>query len=378
MECKFIQHGIAISYDNVIKPCCAWKSSPDWKKNNQYTNINIESWHQNKEVIDQYNLLTQNIWPTGCVECKKVESQGRFDSIRGNGNNGYKHYDNDDITLEIRPGNTCNFACQTCWPEASSRVAQYQHRAGLIDIKNLSNTRIENFDFLLPVTNRIKDVVLLGGEPFYDKSCLNFLKWAEEHLTANIMMFTNGSAIDFDFLNNYPGKLTVIFSLDAIGRPAEYIRYGTEWNTVLDNYKKVKLLFNVSVRVNITCSVYNYIHIKELINFLCEDWPDVVTFGAPNQEYLLESVIPVPMRADIIASLNSAVDTITNTEIESGQKSNAINAITSFISNLKTQEWNHSDYKYFCDFVKKMDTVKNIRHGDYCNFLSQLLQQQIT
>ena len=28
----------------------------------------------------------------------------------------------DDITLEIRPGNTCNFACQTCWPEASSRV----------------------------------------------------------------------------------------------------------------------------------------------------------------------------------------------------------------------------------------------------------------
>jgi hypothetical protein len=84
------------------------------------------------------------------------------------------------------------------------------------------------------------------------------------------------------------------------------------------------------------------------------------------------------MRANIIASLNSAVDTITNTEIELGQKSNAINAITSFISNLKTQEWNQSNYKYFCDFVKKMDAVKNIHHGDYCNFLSQLLQQQIT
>jgi molybdenum cofactor biosynthesis enzyme MoaA len=374
MECKFIKHGIALSYDQIIKPCCAWTISDTWKDNNNYQTVDLTNWHQSPQVLEQRRILDDGQWPKDCIKCEKMEAQGRGDSMRGNGNQAYSHYKNDDITLEIRPGNTCNFACQTCWPQASSRVAQYYNQAGLIDIKNLNSNRMNNFDFLLPITDRIKDVVLLGGEPFYDKSCINFLQWAHQHLTSNLMMFTNGSVIDLNFLKNYSGKLTLIFSLDAVGRAAEYIRYGTKWQQILTNYLTVKSMDNVDVRVNITCSIYNYIHIEKLIEFLCQDWPSVVTFGVSFQEFLTETSVPETLRNEIMQSLERTVDLLKSAQIPTDQKSNAVNAVASIINNLKTVPVDVENHAKFINFVEKMDRVKQIRASDYCDFLGRLQQ----
>lgn len=377
MECKFFQHGIAISYDQVLKPCCEWQLSPEWSQKNYFDLVDISTWHQSDGVQQSRKQLQSGQWPNSCANCKKIESQGRADSMRGNGNHAYAHYQADDITLEIRPGNTCNFACQTCWPEASSRVAQYHSRAGLIDIDNLNSNRLDNYDFLLPIAKRIKNVVLLGGEPFYDKACLKFLSWAQQNLTSHIMLFTNGSSIDFDFLKNYPGKITVIFSLDAVGKPAEYVRYGTVWNEVWQNYQSVRSLEHVEVRVNITCSVYNYSHMETLIDLLCQDWPSVVTFGTPWPDYLKESSIPLNLRPRIIDSLLRSIAQIKLTQIEAGQQTNATNAIESVVKNLQNLEYNRDNHQQLAKFILSMDQVKGAKAADYCDFLSAL-QQEIT
>ena len=319
-------------------------------------------------------MLEKNQWPTACGPCKNIEAQGREDSMRGNGNHSYADYKDDDITLEIRPGSVCNFACQTCWPEASSRVAQYHHQANIIDIKSVDSKSIDNFDFLKPISHRIRDVILLGGEPFYDKSCKKFISWARENLSANLMMFTNGSEIDFDFLTQYSGKLTLIFSLDAMGRAAEYVRYGTDWDQVLKNYQQVRNLKNVEVRVNITCSVYNYTYLEQLIEFLCQDWPDLVTFGAPLALHFLESVVPLESRPELIESLQRAVNCIDQANIESRQKSNAINAINANIHNLQNGEWSKDNHTTLCDFIERMDRVKNISLQDCCPEIYNILQ----
>ena len=374
MECKFIKHGIALSYDQIVKPCCEWRLDPDWRQQNHIANIDLSTWHRSAQVIKNQIMLENNQWPTACAKCDQHESQGRGDSIRENGNQAYSKYADDDITLEIRPGSVCNFACQTCWPAASTRVAEFHSRAGLIDIDSVDSTSLNNFNFLLPIAARIRDVILLGGEPFYDKSCLKFLSWAQENIKANIVMFTNGSKIDFNFLKSYPGKLTLVFSIDAIGKPAEYIRYGTDWPTVIKNYLAVKELPNIDVRVNITCSVYNYLYIEEVIKLLCLDWPSVVSFGSPHQSYLLESAIPIEHRRDMIDSLERAITIIKQTAIESGQKSNAINALTANITNLKSTPWSEDDYKRLCDFIARMDQVKNIKIADYCVEFSEALK----
>ena len=372
MECKFFQHGIAISYDQVLKPCCEWQLTPEWSQQNHINVSNISTWHQSKPVQQHRELLKSGEWPKSCISCQNFESQDREDSMRGNGNRAYAHYSNDDITLEIRPGNTCNFACQTCWPEASSRVAQYHSRAGLIDINNLNSNRIDNYEFLLPIASRIKNVVLLGGEPFYDKACLKFLSWAQQHLTCNIMLFTNGSLVDFEFLKNYPGKITVIFSLDAVGKPAEYVRYGTVWNDVLENYQSVRSLANVDVRVNITCSVYNYSHMETLIDLLCQDWPSVVSFGTPWLDFMRESSIPLNLRTDIIESLLRSIQQLKLTTIETGQQANAINAIGSIVKNLQNLEYSSNNHQQLAKFISSMDQAKGINAADYCDFLSAL------
>lgn len=374
MECKFIKHGIALSYDQLLKPCCEWRMSDQWRNTHHLKQVNIVNWHQHSDVVQARQQLESEHWPDACTYCERIEGQGRGDSIRGNGNNAYADYADDDITLEIRPGNTCNFACQTCWPAASSRVAQYHDRAGLVDINSVDSNKLDDFEFLTPIAHRIRDVVLLGGEPFYDKSCRKFLSWAQENLKANLMIFTNGSDIDFDFLQAYRGTVTLIFSLDAVGRPAEYVRFGTVWKEVLDNYMRVKEFNNVDMRVNITCSVYNYIYIKDLIDLLCTDWPSVVSFGTAAQSYLQETVVPMQFRPAIIESLTQAVKKIEETDIEFGQKCNAINALNATINNLEQSTWDQEGHRQFCNVTKKLDAVKDININDYCEFVGQFLE----
>jgi len=374
MDCKFIHNGLAISYDHVVKPCCVWKIDSAWQQQNQLSTTDLAGWHTSQSVINIQQSLAQDHWPTACGDCARVEHHGRSDSMRANGNSAYAHYGANDITLEIRPGNTCNFACQTCWPAASSRVAQYHSQAGLIDIKSVNSNRITDFEFLLPIQHRIRDVVLLGGEPFYDKACREFLSWAQQNLSANLTMFTNGSMIDWDFLSNYQGQITLVFSIDAMGRAAEYVRMGTVWSDVWSNYQRAKTMVNT--RVNITTSVYNYHHLESLMELLAPEWPEVVSFGAPSSEYLLESTVPTELRGEIVDSLLRAVDLVKKANIESGQQHNAINALTSIASKLQTHLWNTAGHQQWRNFVQSMDQVKGIAAGDYCSTLNKLLTYQ--
>jgi sulfatase maturation enzyme AslB (radical SAM superfamily) len=361
MDCKFLKHGVTISYDHIVKPCCEWTQDSTWDQQNHVSQVDLKTWHQSSQLIQLQQQLDQGIWPVGCQRCSVVEKQGRQDSLRGNGHSAYADYTEQDITLEIRPGSICNFACQTCWPEASSRVAQYHHQAGMIDIKTVKNNPIENFDFLLPVADKIRNVVLLGGEPFYDIHCKKFLVWAAENLNADITMFTNGSHVDWNWVDKYPGKIIMVFSIDAIGTAAEYVRFGTNWSDVNNNFIRAQHS-RLELRVNITMSVYNYHLIEEIINFLIPQWPNVVTFGKPNRArlYLNEIAIPPENRQEIIDSLERAVGQILSADIELGQQHNAVNAIRSVIANLSEDNFDLEQFNQLKQFVNKLDQVKRI------------------
>lgn len=376
MNCKFLKHGIAISYDGIVKPCCEWTYDKTYAAANHHSQVDLTKWHQILPLKHTVDSLAQGSWPDSCVNCATIENQNRNDSTRGGGANAYAAYASDDITLEIRPGNVCNFACQTCWPEASTRVARFHHQAELINIDSLDTQSINNFDFLLPINHRIKDVILLGGEPFYDKNCLKFLDWACDKLTANITMFTNGSYVDWDWVDAYQGKITMVFSIDAVGRPAEYIRFGTVWQEVHANFVRAQNHPKIQLRVNITASVYNYNYISDIIDLLITNWPGVVTFGTPRLKYLLERVIPLSHRSSAIIKLAQSVEKIQNANIESGQKANAVNALNSIIHNLQTQSWDNAEYDKLCDFITRMDRVKKIHVADYCEDLHQMLHKQ--
>lgn len=367
-------NGMSIQYDGVVKPCCTWIVDEKWKKENHYTKIaDIENWHNSPQVLEKRKMLERGEWPSNCVNCKNAEESGRDDSMRGNGNNAYYNYSEKDITIEIRPGSVCNFACQSCWPDASSRVRHFMDKAGLIDKNKIDASSITDFTFLSPVSHRIKDVILLGGEPFYDKNCLKFLEWAVENIDANIMIFTNGLYIDYDFIRSYKSKITLILSIDAIGKPADYIRYGSDWDKVKTNYFEIRKYENVELRVNITTSAYNFCYLENLLDFLIEDWPDLVTFGYANEKHLQPNIIPNEKRKNIIKSLETIPKKIWNSSIHEHQQHNTANAINSIINKLKNDDFNHEQYDYLCSYIKKMDFVKKIRIKEYCPELYDIL-----
>lgn len=377
MECKFLQHGLAISYDNITKPCCSFKYDP--KNSVSAYDTDLATYHSTDYVKSLRTQLENGIWPTECNSCKVKEQLGKS-SMREMGNRSYENYTATDITLEIRPGNVCNFACQTCWPAASSRVTSFFQQAGF-DVTTPNkpkfgidgNANIVDYEFLDSIKHRIKDVVILGGEPFYDKNCLAFLDWAIKNLSANMTLFTNTSIVREDIISAYPGTLTIVSSLDAVGKPAEYIRFGTEWDVVEKTFNQLKTFKNVKNRVNITSSAYNFFYISDVIEFLLDDWPEVVTFGTCGEEKFKESVIPLHMRADIIARLESVIPKIETADIVLHQKQHAVSNINSIIKNLQENPYNEEQHLVLKQFSKKLDTVKKINSAEYGDYLKELL-----
>lgn len=367
MKCKFLEHGLAIGYDHVVKPCCEWTLDSEWKQQNHISRVDLATWHQSPQIIQIKNQLAQGHWPAQCQNCAKIEQLGRQDSMRGNGESAYHHFSDKDLTLEIRPGSVCNFACQTCWPAASSRVAQYHHQAGLINIKSVDSSSITNFDFLLPVADRIRNVVLLGGEPFYDPSCQKFLTWAEHNLQSEITMFTNGSHVDWAWVDAYPGRIIMVFSIDAVGQAAEYVRYGTDWPVVLTNYRHAQAHAKVELRVNITVSVYNLHLIPAVIDLLTPQWPAVVSFGQPRQQHFTEVAIPPAQRPQLIQALQAAVDQLLAANIEIDQQHNVVNAVRSVIDNLAQSNFDPMQFDKLKQFVHSMDQVKRINIASSAN-----------
>ena len=374
MECKFLTNGLVLQYHNFFKPCCTWRADDAWIQTHSVNKVDVINWHDHQDLVTAREKLAQDQWPTNCRDCQTIESQGRQDSIRLNGISAYGNYQKDDLTLEIRPGNVCNFACQTCWPFASTRVETYYKKAGLSDpFKGIAQNNFINYDFLNLIADRLRSIVVLGGEPFYDPKCLEFLHWAKDRTSADLLAFTNGSVVDLELINAIQRKFTLVFSLDAVGAPAEYIRFGTDWPAVWANYQKVKTIPHVVTRVNITTSPYNYFYFPDLIDLLLEDWPEVVSFGTPTENFLNEKIVPLPLRPKIIDRLNNTVEKLKKSNVEQNQKSNAVNAVESIVENLMSLDYDKQSHQQFVKFVTKMDRVKNIEFADYCGEITGLL-----
>lgn len=370
MECKFITNGMAIDYFGTVKPCCTFQPDTEYRKQNNIKIVDLSTWPQNHTIDRIAKDLLHDRWPNECSECQKIENQGRGDSMRLNAQSSYNDYNKEDITLEIRAGSVCNFACQTCWPQASSRVSQFYHQAKINFIP--SQDMDWDFELLDPIKHRIRNIVLLGGEPFYDKRCKEFLNWLKnKKLTIPLTIFTNGSVLDRNFIDSYPGKLTIVFSIDAIGRPSEYIRFGCRWEEVLENYIYCRQAPDVDARINITTSPYNYYYLPDLIEWISKDWPGIVTFGiassSKNSNYMDESVFPTKNRSSLESRVIAATDIIKNaSNITFAQQINAINALKSISTNLKNLPYDQNKHGRIKSFIRSMDQVKNINIWDYC------------
>lgn len=172
---------------------------------------------------------------------------------------------------EIRPSNICNLQCRMCYPGNSHLIGKEYKRLNLIS--EIVEREFSDFSFIK--FENLNKLYVAGGEPtampeFYDfvDKCI-----ANNKTDFEFVINTNATKINNRFrdqLSNF-SNMQFIVSLDGIGLVNHYIRWPSDWETVIENIRW--LAHHHVVSFNITVSIYNINSLYLLLEFFDTEFP---------------------------------------------------------------------------------------------------------
>jgi MoaA/NifB/PqqE/SkfB family radical SAM enzyme len=277
----------------VAAPCCISESASTV---NGMGNAKTQSFMElvNSEKMKQLRVDMVN--EVSNAECTKCYDQEQVDvkSFRQDTNSKYNDYYEEALSnttsegevtqfkmkyFDIRFSNICNFKCRSCGSEFSTQWEQE-------DIKSkVSYARIipknDNPKFLQEVVDQIQfmdTAYFAGGEPLITEEHYILLEEMIKQKRTDIQLRynTNLSNLKFkdkDLLSlwkHFQHRIQVSASIDHYGERAEYIRHGTNWSTVEENFAAVKKTPYVNLTMNTVLSVFNLLTIHEFYQYLID------------------------------------------------------------------------------------------------------------
>lgn len=327
LSCNHLTNHIAVvSADGIISPCCQFR---DYRQPHNYRTIfNTDSldnvlelgfWENTRDELAKGNKIKN------CESCWAVED-ANSQSKRIWINNISKPTDPVRIEdLEIGLDYTCNMMCRICKPSQSSKWNQskaaqvlYSRRPEIYRKVSNGKDYQDKFKTLLENSNlkNIRRVRLAGGEPFYSKNFEWFIDRLATETDLSALEFavnTNGSLIPKDSTLEkilQMKKVSIDFSIDAIGDLANCIRWGVKWETVQENIFKwielAKTHKNIKLSTHSTISILNVNKIQELIDF-CDT--NNIRFGfstLKDPDYLDFRQLPLDVRKQWTVKSTSA------------------------------------------------------------------------
>lgn len=279
------------------KPCCWWLIDPK-KKLSEFSRL---------EEIGKYFadlMLDDKLLDTSCSKCILYEQKGTT-SLK---NIIYRNVQEKDelhrpVEIEVSLDSICNFACVICDGARSSKWRSLQSRVEWTPKQNSEDpNHFENVMRLLSNSDlsQLKEIKMLGGEPFYTKNFIKFIDLIKEKCNIDnitLMITTNLSVFPADELFNVLlqfKRLKILASLDGVGSTAQVVRFGTKWNKVEENLLRwisINRQFprkKMQLTIAPTFSLYNLEHVEDLknwyvkhINFKCP-----IVFTLAREPYL--------------------------------------------------------------------------------------------
>jgi sulfatase maturation enzyme AslB (radical SAM superfamily) len=262
-----------------------------------------------------------------------------------------KYLDAPTITsLDISPGNTCNFKCRICGPKASSLFAQeVQSNTDIISVKSLnwpdsSPKVLEEIIGLLP---SLTNIDMYGGEPFLIKHLYRLVQEAVDQDQAKHIRLhynSNGSIYPAGLIEHWKKfkHIDIQFSIDNVRERFELERGGS-WSEVEANIcRLVDLkLPNLKISIMPTVNVMNILYLDEVLQ-----WAD--SLGLPvNFNYL-----STPAEFSI-KNLTAQAKKIIIEKLKNHPRSEVINMLATI------QSLPDSDGKDFVNLSKHFDRIRN-------------------
>lgn len=265
-----------LAYDGKTTVCCrsdkkitSLKKLTDFQHDKEYNKIR-------QAMLDGVSV------PEHCSSCYKLES----DNVRSARQQETVEWalrlglhEKNDLSgiespayVEVRPSNVCNLQCRMCGPSSSNKIEKEFKKLGIIDSnKTQQYTGFEIVDF-----SNLKKLYVAGGEPtampeFYDfiEKCI-----FENNTDFEFLVNTNAAKIPtkmLDFGKKFK-NLQYTISIDGFELANDYIRWGSQWDSVINNTKKLHSQHKINF--NVTLSIYGIFGLTDLINFLEKEFPD--------------------------------------------------------------------------------------------------------
>lgn len=206
-------------------------------------------------------------------------------------------YDRVDVTALV--GNICNLSCSMCSSGSSSKYYSEAIKLGESnDRKSIIKSRIrpEVIDDLiknvLPKTRQMK---ITGGEPLLSKDFMSLLKKLPTELKNRLqLVITSNLTIDpteiCELIKDFE-SVEFRISVEGVGEVNDYIRYPSNWNTLLEYCNIIKMYPNITANWSTTVNALNIGHSWKLLE-LQPDYVSSVAFGSivTNNFYSINSI----------------------------------------------------------------------------------------
>ena len=351
----------------------------------------------NSEKMNQLRIdMLTGVNNPECASCHKHEEQG-VASFRQMINDELQDYYNDAVDytnidgslsefrmryFDIRFSNICNFKCRTCGSGFSTQWEQEDLKSGVHYAKIIPKNN--NKKFLKDVVDQIEymeTAYFAGGEPLITEEHYVLLEAMIKKKRTDIKLRYNTNLSNLKFKDKdlltlwkyFDKGIDIYASIDHYGERAEYIRHGTNWAQVEENFVTVKKTPYIRVQMNTVLSVFNYLTMYDFYKYLLDHElynPKDSTYTLYNMAtppHLTAHILPANMKMIGKYNMEKAIDLLTKNKFKPPQ-----------IKQLSdTTAWVFSEHtwdQYKDEFKAEVKRLDNIRGEDFKKTFPELAE----
>jgi len=355
-------------------PCCVYENDEP----STYNGIQDYFTHNLEQIRQQF---LQAKPPSGCHKCFSREQNGAI----SNRQRHIKFYKKQFLTewidhakirsLDLKPGNVCNFKCRICGPRNSSLHVHEQllqnppnnNRIALIDLNRKGNWFDTNFELsqeIFDISENLINLDLMGGEPLLIKKVSELIhKLASDGTSKQIRMHlhTNGSVWPDNIVHLFKNfrAVDIALSIDNIKDRFELERGGS-WHAVEKNVEKFCKLKNQGVNVYLytTVNIQNVYYMDEILS-----WSDSYNLEVLYNHVREESTYPWSLGRLSKQAKQSIVDKFKN------HKDQRLSYIGNLVENTEI-----SNSEYFIQAVERYDQIRKEQFTKSHKEFAQLME----
>jgi molybdenum cofactor biosynthesis enzyme MoaA len=292
-QCAAIDHGVTIFPNGKIGPCC--QISADYLKPIALI-----------RDPNKFSDLKTETPPSACDYCSLAEFNG-LPSYRQMFNSMDNNVQGTQF-VDIRHTNHCNLKCRYCGPHFSSQWAKELNRA--VEIKT---QKLDDYKDII-INDSVQWMYFTGGEPLILSDHWTILdQLIQKNLAKNIKLVYNTNLTtlkykDTDIIDIWKkfSSVEVRCSIDAIDKPLEYIRSGSDWTKIKHNIQSLlSVTGNTNIKLTITpvLSILNLWFIDKLFEFATEHNITTNLMILRGPDYLGLNVIPDQLKEQALAQV---------------------------------------------------------------------------